>query len=70
MLSYFNEFFDEFNYPLDSRETFISTYKAITTNEYANSAFEKFIKEYSENVSCDYLAMLTECENIAKELIA
>jgi len=68
MINYISSFFDEFDFPVDSREVLTSAYKAISDNIDARKAFDHYFRKYSENVNIDYTAMLDKCAEIAEKL--
>ena len=67
MLSYLETFFNEFDFPQDSREFLTDAYVQLAKNDKANKFLTQAAETYRKDFNCDYLDMLENCKLIAEE---
>lgn len=63
-INYFEWFFNEFDYPQESREAVLACYDRIIGCEESGLLLKKLISDYEKDVKCNYTALI----NGAKEL--
>lgn len=68
MLNYLNDFFTRFDYPAPAVDTLTKAYTTVQADAEANELFAGYLKDYIENMHCDFGAQIQGCGNLARRL--
>lgn len=66
-IKYFEEFFDEFDYPQESRNALIDCFYKIADCKEAKEIFDKQVEKYERNAYCDYLSLIDGAKKFSEK---
>ena len=67
MRNYLAKFFEEFDYPMDSRPFMLNAYDSVMAKESAASAFSEMLASYDASYDIDYGAAIERMKTVSAE---